>query len=235
MDLSLKIYNILLKKKYSRGCPLFEKEIVKIIKDSIYNNEPIKLVGFWGAGSKNKADSVDKKSCEFLNSLNDEIKSVYSPGLKLTFIFATMHAIHNGYDDKNIDSYINEIRKIFEKFKFEYVFLDEYWKKYKITFEKIDSLLKTKVAGWWNNIPGRELIEKNASNRNKRYPAIIAAQKYYIMRQLEKDMLEKEFNGFIFHAFASPELAGVLPNMPTLYLWGTKKYHSEAPWFSLEI
>ena len=52
------------------------------------------------------------------------------------------------------------------------------------------------------------------------------------MRDMEKEMFKNEFPGYIFHAFSDPVLKGVLPNMPTFYFWGTKKYHSDAPWFT---
>ena len=50
------------------------------------------------------------------------------------------------------------------------------------------------------------------------------------MRDLEKEMLEKEFSGFIFHAFTNSNLKNVLPNMPTLYFY-SKLGRFKAPWF----
>ncbi|MCU0660266.1 MAG: hypothetical protein MUD00_01485 [Candidatus Pacebacteria bacterium] len=51
------------------------------------------------------------------------------------------------------------------------------------------------------------------------------------MRDIEKTMLENEFKGYIFHAFSDLKLQVVLPDMPTVYFWGQKKWHSDPPWF----
>jgi hypothetical protein len=50
-------------------------------------------------------------------------------------------------------------------------------------------------------VENHQTIEKNAKNRNSRLSSKEAAQKYYIMRDLEKEMLEKEFPNSIFHTF----------------------------------
>ena len=233
MDSSIvqKIYHILEKRRYNRGAPFLQDRIIRIIENAVIAEVPIPLVGFWGVGSKYKPNFADIESCEFLNSLNDEIKQIYSQGIEFIFIFATLHGLHNGYDKQSIDSYISDMRLIFSQYDFKCILLENLWDKYDISFERIDSLFEQKPKDWWINIPEREIIEKNALRRNKKYPANIAAQKYYIMRSLEKEIFEKEFGEYIFHAFSDPKLKGVLPNLPTLYLWSTGRNHSDAPWF----
>ncbi len=141
-----------------------------------------------------------------------------------------MHGIHNGYDKKTINSYVGEIKKLFSKFNFKFILLDGLWKKYDINFDKINRILNQKNPGWWNKIKNRKSIEKNAENRNLFLDSQIAAQKYYVMRDLEKKMLMKEFKNHIFHAFADNKLRNVLPRMPTFYFYSRKGW-SDAPWF----
>ncbi|MDO8469464.1 MAG: hypothetical protein Q7S84_00395 [bacterium] len=232
-NLSEQIYAVLTKRKYNRGEPHLKSELRGVIDAFIDRGEPVKLVGFWGTGPKAKSNWADTATCEFLAALNTEVKAVYSYGIEFTFIFATFHGIHNGYEKFVISSYVRDMGRIFNGFGFKYLYLDALWKKYGISFEKIDMLLNQKPTGWWAAIENREVIEKNAQTRNKRLPANIAAQKYYVMRDLEKEMLEKEFGGYIFHAFSDPDLKNVLPEMPTLYLYA-RKSRSSAPWFVTE-
>jgi hypothetical protein len=230
MNISQQVYRVLTKRKYNRNKPYLAGEILKIIDKSLSLNEPIKLVGFWGVGQKDKPNWADEESCKFLYDLNKEIKNVYEPGIEFTFVFANMHGQHNGYQKESINSYTKGMIKIFNRYSFTYVYLDKLWEKYQITFDKINLILEAKPEKWWDEILERDAIEKNAACRNKKYPPRIAAQKYYIMRNLEKEIFEKEFPGYIFHAFSDPRLQIVLPNMPTLYFYGRESW-SNAPWF----
>lgn len=230
MSKELEIYDIITKKRYNRDEPNLKKKVIDRIKRFVSKQKTIKLVGFWGVGPKEKHNWTDIASCEFLEKLNKEVKKVYNPGIKFIFIFATQHGIHNGIEKKTINSYTKDIEKLFKKFSFKYIYLEKLWEKYNINFEKIDKIFKDKKRGWWEMVENHQTIEKNAENRNLRLSSEEGAQKYYIMRDLEKEMLEKEFPDSIFHAFADPKLKGVLPNMPTLYFYSRKGW-SDTPWF----
>ena len=230
MSISLKVYNILTKKYYSRNEPLLRKELMDKLEKFITRDQPIKLVGFWGVGLKDKRNWADVASCEFLKHLNNEVIKVHKQGIEFTFIFATQHGIHNGVEKTIIDSYTRDIGNLFKKYGFKFLYLDSLWEKYNISFDKIDTIYRRKPLNWWPKVEHHEMIEKNAKNRNTRLHSKEAAQKYYIMRDLEKKMLEKEFQDFIFHAFADARLKSVLPHLPTLYLHSRKGW-SDTPWF----
>ena len=233
MTTQSKVYEILTKKRYNRDEPHLKDKLKERFDYFISHNKPIKLIGFWGVGPKSKPNWADLASCEFLAKLNDEVKTVYPPGIEFTFIFATLHGIHNGIIRESIDSYTKAMEKILEKFKFKFVYLDSLWNKYGISFEKIDAIFGQKEKKWWSRISNHKTIEKNAENRNKKLSPKIAAQKYFIMRDLEKEMFEKEFSDSIFHAFSDSKLRNVLPNLPTLYFYSRRGW-SDTPWFITE-
>ncbi len=230
MDKKVEIYNIITKKRWNRSEPSLRKDITNRIPEFVTNQKPIKLIGFWGVGPKKKHNWADVASCEFLDKLNNEVKKIYNPGIEFTFIFATQHGIHNGIEENTINSYTKDIERLFKKFNFKYIYLETLWRKYSINFEKINKIYKNKKTGWWNKIENHLTIEKNAENRNLKLSSKEGAQKYYIMRDLEKNMLENEFPRSIFHAFADPKLKCVLPNMPTLYFYSRRGW-SDTPWF----
>ena len=126
------------------------------------------------------------------------------------------------------------MEKLFEEFHFKFIYLDALWEKYGINFEKINVILTERKDNRRDDIENHELLEHSAQERNKRINPEIAAQKYYIMRNLEKEMLEKEFSNSIFHAFSHSKFRNVLPKLPTLYLFSIKKRRSDAPWFITE-
>ena len=233
MDKVIQIYNILKKRRYNRDTPYLENDLINRLRNFVNGNKPIKLVGFWGVGSKEEANLADVASCEFLAQLNEDIKKIYAPGIQFTFIFATLHGIHNGISKRVMSSYLSDIKILFKKFGFKFLDLEPLWKKYQISFKKINQILNAKKGNWWSQIENVAQIEKNAKNRNRRLGARIGAQKYYIMRDLEKKMLEQEFADSIFHAFSDTKLRNVLPNMPTLYFYARKGW-SDTPWFITE-
>jgi len=234
MNTESKVFEILTKKRYNRDEPYLKNTIQERFHYFISHKKPIKLIGLWGAGPKSKPNWADLASCEFLSELNDEVQQVYSPGIEFTFIFATLHGVHNGVGKETIESYTKAMEKIFERFGFKFVYLDSLWEKYGISFEKIDTIFGQKSKNWWNGIENAQSIENDAKNRNYRLSPEIAAQKYYIMRNLEKEMLEKEFGDSIFHTFSDSKSRNVMPNLPTQYFYSIKRGRSDCPWFVTE-
>lgn len=230
MTLPDQIYGIFTKRRYSRGVPYKSESVLRQITVAVQKDTPIRLIGFWGVGSKAAPNWADKKSCLFLDELNQEIKDLYSPGIQFTFVFAKPHGLHNGYAAGNIDTYIQGMQNLFKEYGFKYLELEPLWHKYNISFDIIERVVKEKEQGWWKKIPEHELIERNATHRNIRLDPLLAAQHYFIMRDLEKKIFETEFSNSIFHAFSDPDLHVVLPDMPTLYFYGRESW-SNAPWF----
>ncbi len=230
----INIYEIIIKRAYSREIPYLENKIKEKIHHYVLHNEPIKLVWFRGVGNKIKPNWADIETCKHLSKLNKEVQSIYPLGIEFTFVFATNHWIHNGISTENISSYFDEMEKIMYEFNFRSIYLESLRKKYEITFKKIDELFEEKKGNWWNIIENHELIEHSAQERNFRLKPQIAAQKYYIMRNIEKEMLEKEFTDYIFHTFSDSRFRNVLPDLPTLYFFSIKKRRSDAPWFVTE-
>ncbi len=231
MPIEEQIYSLLRSRRYNRGKPYLPKDIHFLIKNAVKKSKPIELVGFWGVGPKSKSDSNDELACKFLNDLNLEIRNLYPPGLNFTFIFADMHGLHNGYKKTVIQSYIKSVNQIFKKYGFKSIFLSDLWKKYGISFDLIRQKQLGQNKNWWSLVENNEVIERNAKNRNIHLNHIEAAQKYFVMRDLEKSILESEFPNSIFHAFSDPKLKNVLPDMPTLYFYA-KPGWSDTPWFS---
>lgn len=224
------IYGVLKRRHYNRGKPFHEKQLKQRVADFVSTHSPIDLVGFWGVGPKASANWSDKESCDFLQHLNEQVATVYPPAIQFTFVFAEPHGTHNGIPMETMESYISDIKNLFTDYGFHHRHLQPLWDTYGISFEKIESLLQQKTDGWWEQVPNYKDIEHNAKHRNQRMPAIDGAQRYVIMRDLEKEMWEKEYSSAIFHAFSDSTLRGVLPNMPTLYFFARQGW-SNTPWF----
>lgn len=233
LEISESVFSIFTKSKYSREKPFKVNELKTIIQSSVCSGEPISLVGFWGVGTKDHADSIDEKSVTQLIQFNKEVQEVYAPGLRLLFVLAIEHGIHNGVSAACYQSYIEDIQKMFTQAGFEWALLHDLWEKYSISFALVEELLSKKEPEWWSKVDGASLIENNAQKRNHRLSPLEGAQRYYIFRSLEKQVLEKEYSGCIFYTYSDSRLRSVLPDMPTLYLHSRPGW-SDTPWFATE-
>src|SRR3989338_7693536 len=225
------IYKVLTKKKYNRNSPFLPAEIKKIITRCVKSKVPIPLIGFWGIGFKSQINWADEATCDFFNKLNQEVSKAYSQGILFTFILAIPHGLHNGVSKETIENYLTGVKSLFEKNGFNWIILDDLWRGHGISFEEIDKELKRKPKDWWTKMDNAAILEKRAAERNQRLSPKLAAQKYVVMRELEKPMLETQFKGQIFHAFADSGFKNVLPHMPILFLYSYKKGRSASPWF----
>lgn len=231
MNIENIIFNEITRKKFNRDIVYKKKSIIDTIKKYTSEDKAIKLIWFWWVWAKKEANIYDIKSCENLYNLNKNIKRVYPKWLDMSFIFSTKHWEFNWYKRENIDLYVDSIKQIFNKLNFKYINLDDLWQKYEISIEKINNIYLNKEDKWWNNIENTDKIELNADKINKVYSKKEAAKKYFIMRDLEKNILEKEFKNYIFNTFSDSSMRWVLPDMATIYLYGIKKWSSQAPWF----
>lgn len=225
------ICEILQKRRYRRDSAYLQDKMMERVKSFIEDNEPIKLVGLWGFGAKEKTDWADETSCTLLAGLNEEVRKIHPAGIEFIFVFAIPHALFNGIEKDKIESYKKSVEELFKKYRFKYLDATSLWEKYGVTFEKIEKVFCSKENGWWDGVKNAGLLEMKAKNRNVALSSKVAAKKYYIMRCLEKGILEEEFKDAIFHTFTDSGMRSVLPSMPTLYFYGIKRGRSDAPWF----
>ncbi|OGF22962.1 hypothetical protein A2Y83_05055 [Candidatus Falkowbacteria bacterium RBG_13_39_14] len=224
------VIKILNKRNISRDIPYREDEIINIINNAIENNNPVKLVGFWGASGKEKADENDISAIEKFKRINSEVKKIYKQGIELIFILADEHARMNGYKRKNYTGYLQEINRQIKTAGFKSLHLSKLWEKYKLSDKSVYSEVKKLKESEWRDLKCHKELEKSAKNSVfKDYKK--EAKRYYAMRKFEAKILEQEFQNMIFHTYSSDVFQDVFPDMPTVYFWVRKEGYSRAPWF----
>ena len=105
-------------------------------------------------------------------------------------------------------------------------------KNWKINQRLIDSFIKQKKQGWWNEINIAKQLEEQAEKRFKYEDKKVGAKKYYTIRTMEKKYIEKDFKDYIFFAFSDGQMQSIYPKMPTIYLHAQKRGNGEVPWFT---
>lgn len=226
------IIETLCNQEIRREYPFLEDILRTRIESCIANKEPIKLVGFWGAGSKQSHDEHDRKTIKHFNEFILKAKGKYSYGIEVNFLLADMHAINNGYQKNVVKKYLQGIDKELHKYRFQTTYLSVLWKKWGLSITLINKILQSKNKKWWSSVSINKLLEQRSAKDFIGDNKVLGAQKYYIMRSLEKSFLEKEFSKDIFIIYGSSAIQQIYPNLPSLYLYTEKKFYNICPWFS---
>lgn len=219
------------KGRYARHDPHRIFDMEEVIRENVHNNVPVSLLGFWGASDKSSFNIHDERAIEQLETLNRSVKDIYAPGVHFTAILADEHARLNGYPPHRYGRYLKEVKKVLENRGWSCVFLSAIWKKYGLTDVIVRRALQKMPDGWWQKIPYRRKLETQAGHRASLTDAVEGAKQYYVMRLKEKSFLEKEFPHAIFFAYSDADFQDIYPNMPTLYLYSTKRNVGIPPWF----
>jgi hypothetical protein len=232
MEKAEEVYGILSKKHFNREEPSMQHELKQVIARSIAENKPIPLFGFWGMGYKPAATKADAEALTFLTKLAGQVKEAYAPGVKVTLIFPIEHGLHNGYEEPVMANYVESVKALAQAHGFSTLLLSPLWQRYGISFERVEEEWRKKEPGWWESVPNKGDLEARAGDRNRRLPPVEAAQKYVVMRGLERGMLEKGFAGEVFFTYSPSSDRHVLPRLPTLHLYSLRKGRSQCPWFT---
>ena len=224
------IIQIITNGRYRRDKPYKINEIIKL---SIIENKPIKMFGFWGIGTKCRPDKIDYEAINHLKDLMKQVKKVFKPGIEFTFIIADEHAEMNGVSKGVAENYAREITNILLHNGLTVIKLSSLWKKYGLSIEKIQKELNKKNKDWWKRINNKELLLENASKFNHNKKPKESVKFYYVMRELEKSMLEEEFADSIFQTYSDSRMANLLPDIPTFYMYARKGW-CNVPWFTKE-
>ncbi len=227
-----KILDIINDSSIRREYPYQEDKLLKVIENAVHEQKPVQLFGFWGAGPKDTPDDHDINTINHLKKYLDKIGQVYQYGVEVTFILADKHGESNGYESQKIDSYLKKIKEILEQVGIKTIYLSELWKKYDLTTERVNTVFTSRETGWWEKISINNQLKNLALKYYAGDNVLYGAQKYYIVRKLEKEILEKEFNNHVFFVYGNSLAQQIYPDIPTLYFCTEKKYAGDIPWFN---
>jgi asparagine synthase (glutamine-hydrolysing) len=217
-----KILDMINDRSLRREYPYREDSLAELINFKIEHKEPLRLFGFWGAGPKKNTDDHDLKTLDHLNQYVEKIRKQYSYGVEVMFILADKHAENNQYEKDNYEPYISSVKKEMESRGMKTVFLSDIWKKYGLTPEKVVSELKAQPKGWWQKISIAKKLEERSDENFNGTDKLLGAQRYYILRAMEKGILKKEYADSIFFVYGDSLAQQIYPDMPTLYFFTEK-------------
>ncbi len=219
--------------KFKKCHPFLEERMYEIVQKAVKANDKIPLFMFWWCSQKNTINEHDISTLEYISKLQESIKEVYAPGFSLTVLLADEHWLNNWYLLEDINNYHNSLIPELDKRQVPYVHLSTVYKlQWFDRVQEIKNARKDLSNNWWEEVSIRRYIESTANKHYNWSDPIFGAQQYYLLRVLEKPLLQTHFAGHIFVTYSGNNVQQVLPYMPTLYIFTEKKWYSELPWFN---
>jgi asparagine synthase (glutamine-hydrolysing) len=219
--------------KFKKDHPFLEEKLYEIIKSSVENNVSIPLFMFWWCSEKKSINERDIATLDYLNQLQVDLKEVYPPGYVLTLILADEHWLNNSYALDDIHSYFHSLIPELDAREIKYIYLSTLFQKYNFNRNEQLTEIQTSLSdNWREEVSIKRYLEETAAKNYNGENSVYGAQQYYLLRTLEKSLLEKFFVWQVFLTYSWNYIQSILPYMPTLYLFTEKKWYSELPWFN---
>ena len=222
-------------RNFRRDFPFLEDVLQERIVEAKNKNEPLKFIGFWGAGHKNQIDANDRETIKFFKKYIADIKGSFKNGVEVTWILADEHAKNNKYRPEVYSKYLKEVEKMLIENNFKVLWLKNLWSSWRINSALINRELKNKNAkneNWWSNILIYKELEDQAKKHYQGMDKVVGAKRYYIMKSIENRLIEKKFKEYIFFTFSDSKFQSIFPKLPTIYLYTRDRGVSSTPWFN---
>ena len=221
-------------KPYARS--FFNKENLweRSLQTSIFNGQPIQMVGFWGVGGKQQPDQHDEKLLSEYEAIREGIGKHYPKGADMMLILADAHGRFNGY--QNFDGYLGAIATSANQKGIASVSLNDLYKEWEIPLPDSHQVINRQSQEWLKFNQGLKMEQDNHFRRgSQRLTQLVesatkhsqvniapedAAFQYWMMRRQEREPLAHSFPNAILLVNGSEDLGReTLPlNMPHMYM-----------------
>ena len=227
------LFAIFDKARYRKAKTPDKEAILKAIQDSLIDDTPFCLVGYWGVGQRDFADEHDRAALDHLRMLVDEAnRCVNKPWVRLTLILADIHGRCNLVPEASARSYFRAITEECRRRGFDNIYLSEIWAQAGLIFDDILKQLEDPAFNrLWQEFSLKDQFIKQAERRQPQEDSQRAARRYYAIVMAEREPIARYCAGAVFFTHNDLEYAGVNPPLPTIYIHSIKSGISEKPWF----
>lgn len=233
-ELQKTIYNILKgNRSVKRAAPSHPEVLEKIISDSIKNNLPIPIFQYWWMGARHVPWKYEDACFQNLQKTFEEISGIYEPWTSLSLIFCDTHMEINGFSEDHRISYLQVLIPMATSYGWQVTCMSEF-----TTLSLKD--FHTKVREKVKDFPIPEWLQEklliSASRRPIRDDFQAAAEEYWTVNVLEREIIEQFFSNQIFLTFNdSKDDILFSDTLGILHWYPIKKGRTDKPWFLEEL
>ena len=210
---------------YKREQPSDMGYLSQVVREAVQGNGPVEFVLYWGKGRRVELDEPDTTCLDYLASMADRIRQVFSPGATIRLIFTDTHATLNGHAPDAMNSYFDAVEAAARPRGFLTARLTDVVATARATHDieagEVPSAavlrnLVTCAAKWYR---GENSTEEGALE-------------YFRMNMVEKRAMETVYPQAVFITFNGGEFRDLFPaRMPIFYMYSLKRGFGVKPWF----
>lgn len=205
------------------------------IVGSILIDEPLRGILFWGAGSRAKISNYEQETLDFVCAALAAVAVASRCDVSLTLILADAHAEENGYKQEAVYSYLEEVGAHAAARGASAIRLSEILRGVGFQARQILAPPLGIINQAWEALP-KSLQERLIRDAGKVAASIgvspeSAARRYAGAAELEAALLTRVFSGSFLVSFSPPDLAVLLPSLPTIFMFTNERRETLRPWF----
>src|SRR3989344_5734190 len=223
------ILSFLLNHKRTDRAETFKFNHFSLLKESISDvlekKEELKIVGYWGV-EKEEVTDIDKDALNQLSKIQEGIREYYE-NTKLILILTDIHGELNKISSKTISSYYKIIQTTCYKLGIKTISLSQLWVKYGYKLEDLNknSMAQDKIKSFM------VLAAQRHHHGNDAKKGLLS---YMKCSEYDKLIIYNEFSKSLFFTYNGYKWKSLLPPLPTLSLWVSKKGNHIKPWHNYE-
>jgi len=216
--------------RFKRANTPDEPRAIAVIEGAVAAGRPVPLLGYWGCGDRGAANAKDAQALARLGEMDAAARAVFAPGLCITFILTDVHAAVNGKDPATMRQYFAAITREAGRCGHATRFLGALWADCGFAIADIDRRLAA-IGGAFSGLPQHQLLVRSARKHARGVDPELAARRYWAACTIDAEVIGRAFPGHILFTYNGREYAGLLPPLPTMYLYSLRKKTSVKPWF----
>ena len=201
-------------------------DLLRLVEQAFVEYVPLKLFYLWGIHKREQMNKYDEIALSFLALFIEHVKNELSCPIDFTLVLSDVHARINEIPVSSINYYRDAIARWALEKKWNIRMLSDIWDNYGLKQNKIIEIAE--------EIPDESIDDLLLSFAVKYFTGsdkMIGAKRYYVARQMEKAIIEKEFGDSIHVTAADKRLLYLQPQLPHFQVWSLGKGRSNKPWF----
>lgn len=199
---------------------------------SILFGERLRFVLFWGAGRRRTLAQQDRESLDFVQSTLSSLAGEAQLDCEICLILADLHAQANGYEVDTVRAYLALIEEEASSRSIKSHWLSDDMREFGGA-ELYDGYSDAYLERGWSQIPKalKARIVEDVRHVAVSDNPMRSAKRYVAACSVEALILERLYGRHLFVTFSPPDLAFLLPSLPTLFMFCNSRRESRRPWF----
>lgn len=203
------------------------------ILGAMLTSDSLRGVLVWGAGGRLACSSYERETLDFVASALNLVAAASDRPVSLKLILADSHAEANGYRRQAVRCYLEDVEVEATARGVGVIWLSDVLRELGFQSNEISFPPSSILEATWNALPEsiHERLVRDAGRVVEGADPVAAAHRYAGAAGLEAALFTRFFSDSFLVSFSPPDLAALLPSLPTLFMFTNERRETARPWF----